>query len=245
MPLAALVIGAAACGGGGGDEPAADQPEVTTTASVAPTTTTAPATPVVAEEIGAPTGVLGSVPTAEYTVDDAGLNRYSELAAGGGLVWVSLDGSDGASSLLSLDPATGATSVVATFDRAARIAVGTTAIWVDTDDTVARVDIASGEVTPLEEGLFWPTAGYGQVWARDRNRAVRLDPLTGVVIGEVSISGSQLITIFPEADIDEAGSFSFTGVLAVAPDRLWIADRAVVEVDPETGEALLVTSLDG
>ncbi len=102
-----------------------------------------------------------------------------------------------------------------------------------TKGQVARVDVASGEVTVVAEGFGVPAAvnfnSRGELFVVDtaRGEVVRVDPATGAK------------TVV--ADIDAmVDNLTFD-----ARDRLFItnaADNAVIEVDVETGEQRVVVS---
>jgi YVTN family beta-propeller protein len=115
----------------------------------------------------------------------------SAIAAGSGYVWVA---NAGGNTVSQMNPRTiGEVRAISVGRRPRAIAVGAGAVWVanESDDSVFRIDAASGSVTPIGVG-DGPTAiafGSGAVWvANSADGSVsRIDPETNEVVKTIRL----------------------------------------------------------
>jgi YVTN family beta-propeller protein len=115
----------------------------------------------------------------------------SAIAAGEGYIWVA---NAGGNTVSQMNPRTiGEVRPISVGRRPRAIAVGNGAVWVanESDDSVFRIDAASGSVTPISVG-DGPTAiafGSGAVWvANSADGSIsRIDPNTSQVIKTIKL----------------------------------------------------------
>ncbi|MGH1506245.1 MAG: hypothetical protein ACRBI6_22030 [Acidimicrobiales bacterium] len=241
----AVVLLAAGCGGSSDGESA----PTTTDKSVAELTSAF--TPVVVTDPGG----LAPGPFIDLGTNDE-VDYVDTMAGGPDGAWVTVLGdrdNDSPNRAVLVDPQSGDVSIDAEVpDRPGAIAASAGAAWVYgfADDSITRVDAASGETTPID-GAFRCVAAHGSnVWVGGET-VVQLDPTTGEATGVTAIGDAAAATdvsgTVPDFAVEWlADGFDGTDVscswpLALSETMLWIADSGLVfGFDPESGRAQTV-----
>jgi streptogramin lyase len=156
------------------------------------------------------------------------------LGIGGGSVWVTIPGI-GPGHLLAIDPATG--------EVLHRLRVGESPgspvygygfMWVDSTDSLTKVDPVTGSVIDELPGPNVESSGDGSLWGVDDDSVIRFDPDAGTIEATVAIpraaavsveGGTVWVLVFPRSS-DPALFYPVRGTAAVE------------RIDPATNELI-------